>query len=157
MRARLLVGALAAVACVGGVMAAPALAVTPARGTYDGETTQKHSPRRGVELRVDREHRVARFTIDWRARDCADPGTHWDGGTTIKSPKNDPIGTFHDHGSYRSTTKDGFTGRITHTVDGHFTDKTHAKGAWKATVRIYDPNGERIDTCSVRTHWHVGP
>lgn len=157
MRARRLAGGLAVAAAVSAVCAAVALAVTPTRGAYEGTTTQRHSPHHGVELRVDKQHRVARFTIDWRARDCDEPDTHWDGGTTIKAPKNDPIGTFHDHGSYTSTAGDGIKGRITHTVDGHFTDRTHAKGAWKATVKVYDAGGNRINTCSVRTHWHVHP
>jgi hypothetical protein len=148
---------LAAAAAASGLLATAALAATPTKGLYEGRTTQRHAPHHGVELRVDRHHHVARFTVDWRARDCSEPDTHWDGGTTIKNPKNDPVGTFHDHGSYRTETADGFTGRITHTVDGHFTDKTHAKGAWKATVKIYDPSGERVNTCSVRTHWHVHP
>lgn len=146
---------LAAAAGASGLLATAALAATPSKGLYEGTTTQKRSPHHGVELRVDEQHRVARFAIDWRARDCEVAGTQWDGGTTIKSPKNDPIGTFHDHGSYTSMAGGGIKGRITHTVDGHFTDKTHAKGAWKATVKIYDSNGDRINTCSVRTHWHA--
>jgi hypothetical protein len=157
MRAGRFGAGLALAASVTCLLAAPALAATPAKGSYSGRTTQKHAPHHAVELRVDRDHAVARFAIDWRARDCAKPDTHWDGGTTIRRPKNDPVGTFHDHGTYTSEAGNGFRGRITHTVDGHFTDGTHATGTWKATVKIFDASGDRINTCSVRTHWHVGP
>ena len=144
----------AAAACA--VLAPAAFAVTPAKGTYAGVSEQKNAPYNGVELRVDRNHRVARFAIDWSAK-CKKPGKFWDAGTEVKSPKNDPIGTFHDHGTYTSKTSDGFKGKITLTLDGRFTDKTHAKGEWKARVKVFNPNGKRVDTCSVKTGWRAGP
>ena len=148
--------ALAAAACLTGVLAPPALAVTPKRGSYAGKTDQTGVPSNRVELRVDRHHKVVRFAIDWTAK-CGRPDTFWDAGTQVKDPKNDPIGTFHDHGSYSSKTDDGFKGRVTLTLDGHFTDRKHAKGTWKATVKVYNPKGKRVDTCTTKTHWKVGP
>ena len=137
-------------------LAPPALAVTPAKGTYVGESEQTNAPYNGVQLRVNRNHKVARFAIDWSAK-CKKPDKFWDAGTEVKSPKNDPIGTFHDHGTYTSKTDSGFKGKITLTVDGRFTDKTHAKGEWKARVKVFNPNGKRVDTCSVKTGWRAGP
>jgi hypothetical protein len=154
MPARLL-GALVVAAVLSG-LPATALATTPKKGVYAGRSTQTQVPSNVVRLRVDRHHEVAHFAIDWSAT-CGKPNTFWDAGTQIDDPKNGPTGTFHRHGSYRSKTNDGYTGRVTVTVDGHFTDRTHAAGDWKATVKVSDPGGERVDTCSVKTQWRVGP
>jgi hypothetical protein len=156
MRTRRLGTALAATVALTGLLPATVLAATPTKGPYKGHSDQADAPDNGVELRVDRHHKVARFAIDWSGK-CDRPNKFWDAGTEIKDPKNDPIGTFHDHGKYTSKTDSGFTGRVTLTVDGHFTDRTHATGEWKASVKVYNPNGNRVDTCSVKTHWHVGP
>ena len=156
MRRRRMTTAAAGAAGLSGLLAAAALAATPVKGLYEGESEQVKAPDHGVELRVDKEHRVARFAIDWRAF-CKKPGRFWDAGTEVKNPKNDPIGTFHDHGTYTSKTSDGFKGKITLTLDGRFTDKTHAAGEWKATVRVFNPSGKRIDTCKVKTGWRAGP
>jgi hypothetical protein len=156
MRGRRLAPTLAGAAALSGILAATALAATPTKGLYAGQSAQTKVPDHGVELRVDKQHRVARFAIDWRAF-CKKPGRFWDAGTEINNPKNDPIGTFHSHGTYTSKTPEGFKGKITLTVDGRFTDKTHARGDWKATVKVFNPNGKRIDTCKVKTTWRVGP
>ena len=156
MRARRVASAVAGAAGATGLLAAAALAATPDKGVYEGQTEQKHAPDHGVVLRVDKQHRVVRFAIDWRAF-CNKPGRFWDAGTEIKNPKNDPIGTFHDHGTYTSKTPDGFKGKITLTVDGRFSDKTHAAGDWKATVKVFNKNDKRIDTCKVKTGWRVSP
>lgn len=150
------VTAAASAAALSGLLAAVALAATPSKGIYEGESEQVKVPDHGVELRVDKQNRVARFAIDWRAF-CKKPKRFWDAGTEVKNPKNDPIGTFHDHGTYTSKTSDGFKGKITLTVDGRFTDGTHAKGEWKATVKVFNPNDKRVDTCKVKTGWTAGP
>ncbi|HKP88995.1 MAG TPA: hypothetical protein VJT75_03370 [Thermoleophilaceae bacterium] len=146
----------AAAVGLGALLAAVALAATPTKGRYTGQSEQVHAPDHGVELRVDKQHKVARFAIDWRAF-CKKPDQVWDAGTEVENPKNDPIGTFHDHGTYTSKTTDGFTGKITLTVDGRFTDKTHARGDWKATVKVFNPKGKRVDTCKVKTGWTAHP
>jgi hypothetical protein len=156
MRARRFAAAVAGAAGATGLVAAAALAATPTKGVYEGQTEQKNAPDHGVVLRVDKQHRVVRFAVDWRAF-CKKDDRFWDAGTQIKNPKNDPIGTFHDHGSYTSSTPDGFKGKITLTLDGRFTDRTHAAGDWKATVKVFNPNGKRVNTCNVKTHWQVGP
>ena len=79
MRARRLTGAVAAAAAAAGLLAAAALAATPNRGLFEGQTEQKNAPDHGVKLRVDKQHRVVRFAIDWRAF-CQKPGRSWDAG-----------------------------------------------------------------------------
>lgn len=144
-----------------GLLAATALAVTPTKGVYTGASDQVKVEDHGVKLRVDKQHKVAHFEIGWRAK-CeskdknGDP-KYWTAGTQIDNPKNDGNGVFHDHGSYTSETASHYRGNITLTLNGHFTDKTHAQGSWKANVKVYGPKGKRVDTCSVSTHWHVGP
>jgi hypothetical protein len=141
---------------VAGLLAATALAVTPTKGVYTGASDQVRVADHGVKLRVDKHHKVAHFEIGWRAK-CDRKGKFWTAGTQIDNPKNDGNGVFHDHGSYTSQTANGFTGDITLTLNGHFTDKTHAQGSWKATVKVYNSKHKKVDNCAVSTHWHVGP
>jgi hypothetical protein len=146
----------AGTAGVAGLLAATALAVTPTKGVYTGASDQVKVQDHGVTLRVDRHHKVVHFEIGWRAR-CDRPGKFWTAGTQIDNPVNDGNGVFHDHGSYTSHTANGFNGDITLTLKGHFTDKTHAQGSWKANVKVYNAQHKKVDNCAVDTHWHVGP
>jgi hypothetical protein len=143
-------------AALAGVLAATALAVTPTKGVYTGASDQVKLADHAVKLRVNKNHKVVHFEIGWRAK-CSKPGKFWTAGTQIDNPANESGGAFHDHGSYTSKTSSGFTGDVTITLNGHFTDKTHAQGSWKANVKVYNSNNKKVDTCSVSTHWHVGP
>ena len=144
-----------------GVLAATALAVTPNKGVYTGASDQVKVKDHGVRLRVDRHHEVAHFEIGWRAlcetKDKDGGPKFWTGGSQVNNPPNDGNGGFQYTGGYTTHTQSHYTGDITLTVKGHFTDKTHAQGSWKAHVTVYGPKGKHVDDCSVSTHWRVGP
>jgi hypothetical protein len=155
-RTKRIATALVGTAGVAGVLAATALAVTPDKGTYTGASDQVKLADHGVKLRVNKNHKVVHFEIGWRAK-CQKPNKFWTAGTQIDNPTNEAGGVFKDHGSYTSRTDSGFRGDITITLNGHFTDKTHAQGSWKANVKVYNSNNKKVDTCSLSTHWRVGP
>ena len=155
-RRRRITTTLGGTAALAGLLAATALAVTPNRGVYTGASDQVKLADHGVKLRVDKNHKVVHFEIGWRAK-CQKPDKFWTAGTQIDNPTNQAGGVFKDRGSYTSKTSSGFTGDDTETLNGHFTDKTHAQGSWKANVKVYNKNNKKVDTCSVSTHWHVGP
>jgi hypothetical protein len=147
---------LSATAALAGLFAATALAATPNKGVYTGFSDQVKLQDHGVRLRVDKNHKVVHFEIGWRAK-CQKPDKFWTAGTQIDNPTNPSSGVFKDHGSYSSQTSNGFRGDVTITLNGHFTDKTHAQGSWKANVKVYNSKNKKVDTCAVSTHWHVGP
>jgi hypothetical protein len=142
---------------VAGVMAATALALTPSKGTYTGSTNQTKAPHHSITVKTNDNGKVVHISIDWRAR-CQAPNSYWSETTVIQKSGivNDGGGVFHVDGGHNSNGGGGITGKVTDSLDGHFTDKTHAQGKWQATVKVYNKNGKKIDTCSMHTKWHVG-
>jgi hypothetical protein len=136
------------------VGAAVVLAATPAPGTYEGKTGQKKL----VRVKVNSQHRVHKFRINWKAP--CDSGDAWPGGTVDIDGSGDKIkqdtdaGTFHDAGSYVPDKQNGYTGHVTVSFNGTFTKATKAEGKFKVKVRV-SKNGETVDHCRKTVGWKV--
>jgi hypothetical protein len=138
-------------------VAAIAFAVTPPKGTFNGKSAQKQLKHREVQLKTKSNGRVKRLDIKWEAN-CQQPGKFWDESSKLKNQAGMPGDgdKFHTKVTYNSPTSDGqFTGVITATVHGSFPDAKHAKGDFKANVKVMH-KGAQIDTCSLsKIAWHA--
>jgi hypothetical protein len=142
------------------VFAAVALAVTPAPGTFTGSTGQDEA----VSIKVNAKHRIKKFVINWWAP-CKKPGKTWGtsnkpDGTQDKDGKGDKIkqpgdGSFSDEGSYsKKPDSNGFQGHFKVKLEGMFTTPTAANGTFDVHVKV-TRNGNKVDTCHRKVHWHV--
>lgn len=154
------VPALAAAALLAG--AGAALAAVPDSGTHKG-TTGQGLP---VSVKVNSKHRVKRFKISWWAP-CDMPDATWGkpgnpDGTVDRDLSDDRIkqthdGAFSDTEKYvNDTTNDGYQGHFRMSLNGQFTDATHANGKFTIKVRV-TKDGVTYDHCRKTVKWHVGP
>jgi hypothetical protein len=155
-RSRRAITTLAATIGVAGIAAAAALAVSPAKGTFNGSTAQTKAASHSITVRTNKGGEVVNIRVDWRAR-CEQPNEYWRETTVIKKSGvvNDGGGVFHVDGGHNSASSGGISGKVTDHLDGHFTDKNHAQGTWRAKVKVFK-KGNQIDTCSMHTSWQVG-
>jgi hypothetical protein len=151
---RFLVGMCAALAAL--ALAAVALAATPSKGTHKGKTSQD----RLVQIKVNKNHRIKRLRVDWKAP-CDNPGATWGPDTTvdidgskdkIKQPGD---GSFSDKGSYKTRPdKHNFVAHVNATENGTFTSGTAANGTFEVKLRI-TKNGKTVDHCHKKVTWHI--
>lgn len=136
--------------------AATALAATPVKGTFTGETAQTKAKAHAIGLRTNKDGDVVKITVEWRAK-CDTPNDFWRETTVIKRTgvTNDGSGVFHVDGGHTSDGGGGIHGKVTDHLDGHFTDKRHAEGTWRAKVKVFNKKGNQIDSCSMHTTWQV--
>jgi hypothetical protein len=147
-----------------GVLAATALAVpTPKSASFIGKTGQVKNKKRdrAVWLDTNAKRHVSRFAILWKARckrsDASlKEGTEW-GPEAVALPQSG--NTFGHSGSYSARlhgTSRRYRGVYRASVKGHFTDKNHAQGRFKISVKVKDREGERPDdTCAASMAWKV--
>jgi hypothetical protein len=130
------------------VFAAVALAVTPQKGIYLGQTSQG----RDVGIKVNDQQRIKQFRIEYRAP-CGG-GAKYTGGVIdrdkpAKHP-NDKIkqqnGVFEDKGQFKQNAGGGLKAKVNYEVHGEFDTPTTASGRFKVKVKVTE-NGETIDTC----------
>jgi hypothetical protein len=147
-----------------GVVAGTAVAVpTPKSASFVGKTSQvKNKNRdRAVWLDTNAKRHVSRFAILWKAK-CKRSGTFLREGTEW-GPEADALprkgNTFGHSGSYSARlhgTSRRYRGVYKASVKGHFTDKNHAQGMFKISVKVRDREGERPDdTCAASMTWKV--
>ena len=142
--------------------AGTAIAAIPRPGTYDGTTGQGLDAR----VKVNSSHRVKRFRIHWWAT-CDRPGATWGskddpGGTVIRDLKKYPIeqdgtGAFSDKAKYEDVQNNaGYQDVFRVSVNGTFTDRTHANGSFTVRIRV-TKDGKTYDHCRRTVRWRVSP
>ena len=139
-----------------------AVAAVPDPGKYTGKSGQGLK----TAVKVNDNHRVKRFRIDWWAP-CDRPEATWGkpdtpDGTVDRDLKADPIsqtddGSFGDTEKYKGETNTGgYRGHFKMILSGSFTDRTHAQGKFTIRVRV-TKDGVTYDHCRKTVHWSVGP
>jgi hypothetical protein len=137
------------------VLAAVALAVTPAKGLHQGKTSQG----RDVDVKVKSDHHIRRVRIDWLAP--CDSSASWGtskkpAGTTVKNPAKQPgDGTFSASGKYDGHRDGaGYAGHFKFKLGGKFTTQSKANGTFDIKVRV-TKNGKTVDHCHKNVTWQV--
>jgi hypothetical protein len=141
--------------------ATAAVAAVPKAGTFEGSTGQGLN----ASVKVNAHHRIKRFRIYWWAP-CDRPNATWGspdnpGGTVDRDLKDDPIkqaadGSFSDSEKYSDVeTNGGEQSHFRMTMNGQFTDATHAHGKFTIKIRVTH-FGETYDHCRKTVKWHVG-
>jgi hypothetical protein len=132
--------------------AAIAWAVTPKPDTYEGKTGQN----KAVFVKVDDKSRIKAFLIEYRAKCKQAEG--YGGSIQDKDRKGDRI--TQQNGVFSGTAKktddlgSGYKGHASLTYDGKFTTATAANGSATIKVKV-TKNGDKVDSCSRTTKWHV--
>lgn len=139
-----------------------AAAAVPSSGTFKGTTGQG----KRVSVKVNSKHRIKRFQIQWWApcdmKDASWGNADTPDGTIDRDLSGDKIeqakdGTFSDTEKYKGEESNaGYQGHFKMTVNGAFSDATHASGKFTIRVRV-TKDGLTYDHCRKTVKWHVGP
>jgi hypothetical protein len=128
--------------------ATPAVAATPAGGSWSGTTSQTDAQgvKGIVSFTVSKSRKkVTRF--EWQEQTTCDSGKTFSSTNTSRGLKIGKRGHLDAVGTFNGSAGNGYTAQHGASLHGRFTTKHKFKATFEDVVVIFDPSGQQVDTC----------